>query len=196
MTHSTFRPIIASRMRGVALLVCLGAGGCANSPLPSLTTGSLFGSKPDAQAAAVKAAPEARNDPMTRTLQVSRTAAKAQRCGFHFDAARLKGTFMASEGGQPGADVAELAKLDKVYGGSFNGTMRATTADEAYCSPARTKHIKDELGRHLAGDYAPGKAFVDPNEADDGGIFAGSGGLLDPHFDASSVKSASPANTF
>lgn len=189
MTHNNLQPIKAARTRVAALLGCLVMAGCANSPLPSLTTGSLFGSKPDAQAAAVTAAPQIRNDPMNRTLQVSRTAAKAQRCGFHFDAARLKGTFMASEGGQAGTDVAELSKLDKVYTGSFNGTMRAATADDAYCSEARTKFIKNELGRHLAGDYVPGKAFEDPNASDDGGVFAGSGGLLDPNADTSTFKS-------
>jgi hypothetical protein len=178
----------------LSLIVCLALAGCSNAPLPSLTTGSLFGSKPDAQAAATPAAP--RNDPMMRTLQVSRTAAKAQRCGFNFDAAKLKGGLMASEGSQGGVDVAELAKLDKVYSGSFNGTMKATTADEGYCTEARTKHIKAELARHLAGDYAPGAAFKDPNADDDGGLFSGSGGLFDPKSDGTTFKQASPANTY
>lgn len=177
MTRATKKETAATHAAVAALLGCLTLAGCANAP--SLTTGSLFGSKPDAQAAAA-APPEVRNDPISRTLQVSRTAAKAQRCGFHFDAVRLKGSFMASEGSQAGADVAELAKLDKVYTGSFNGTIKAASADETYCSDARTKHIKGELARHLSGDYAPGQAFQDPNADDDGGVFAGSGGLFDP----------------
>ena len=161
----------------LAFSACLLAG-CANAPLPSLTTGSLFGSKPDA-AAATPAKPEIRNDPTTRALQVSRVAAKAQRCGFHFDAARLKGNFMAAEGAQGGVDVGELAKLDKVYGSSFNGTTKASAADENYCSDARTTHIKADLARHLAGDYAPGTPFKDPDADDDGGLFSGSGGIFD-----------------
>lgn len=183
-----------------SLTVFMALGGCSNAPLPSLTTGSLFGSKPDAQAAATSpaapAAPAMRNDPTMRTLQVSRTAAKAQRCGFNFDAVKLKGNLMASEGRQGGVDVAELAKLDKVYSGSFNGTMKASLADEGYCTEARTKHIKAELARHLAGDFAPGEAFKDPNAEDEGGLFSGSGGLLDPKGNAGTFKQASPANDF
>ena len=151
---------------GTAFLV-LALAGCSNAPLPSLSTGSLMG-KPDAVAAAVK--PEAKNDPTTRTLQVSRIAARAQRCGFNFDAAKLKGNFMAAEGAQPGSDVAQLGKLDSVYNSSFAGTLKAITKEGDYCSDARTAHIKSELARHLAGDYAPGTAFKDPNAADNGGI--------------------------
>ncbi len=185
------------RTRSAVLGLCLALAGCSNAPLPSLTTGSLFGSKPDAQAAAATpAAPVVRNDPMMRTLQVSRTAAKAQRCGFNFDAAKLKGGLMASEGSQAGVDVAELAKLDKVYNGSFNGTMKAAGADEGYCTEARTKHIKAELARHLTGDYAPGEAFKDPNAEDDGGLFSGSGGLFDSKSDGTTFKQASPANNY
>lgn len=174
-----------------AAVAALALAGCSSSPLPSLSTGSLFGSKPDAQAAA-PAKPVVKNDPTARTLQVSRIAARAQRCGFNFDSAKLKGSFLAAEGAQGGTDVTELAKLDKVYTGTFNGTLKAVTADEAYCSDARTKFIKAELARHLGGDYAPGEAFNDPNAADDGGIFSGSGGLFDPNFDGKTMKQAKP----
>jgi hypothetical protein len=153
--------------------------GCSNAPLPSLTTGSLFGSKPDAQAAsAAPAAPVVRNDPTSRTLQVSRVAAKATRCGFYFDPVKLRSTFLAAEGAQGGTDAAELAKLEKVYGSSFNGTTKAVSADENYCTDTRTAHVKADLARHLAGDYAPG-APMKQQDDDDGGLFSGSGGLFD-----------------
>jgi hypothetical protein len=174
------------------LLACAAAASlaaCANAPLPSLTTGSLFGSKPDAQAAATPAAaPVVKNDATSRALQVSRVAAKAHRCGFHFDEAKLKGNFMASEGAQGGADVAELGKLDKVYTATFGGTLKAATADEAYCSSARTAHVKADLSRHLTGDYAPGTAFKDPDADDEGGMFSGSGGIFDGGSGGSTYK--------
>lgn len=154
-----------------ALSATLLLAGCASDPLPSLTTGSLFGAKPDAAAAAK--AVEVKNDPTTRTLQVARIAARAQRCGFNFDPQRLKANFMASEGAQPGADVAELGKLDQVYNSAFNGTLKAVTKDADYCSDVRTAHIKGELGRHLAGDFTPGTPFKDPNEKADTGLFSG-----------------------
>ena len=171
-----------------SIAVTLALAGCASNPLPSLTTGSLFGSKPDAQAAVTPAPAPVRNDPTARALQVSRVAAKAQRCGFNFDAARLKVNFMAAEGAQAGTDVAELAKLDKVYGATFAGTIKAIGADEGYCSDARTTHVKADLARHLAGDYAPGQPFKDPNAEDEGGLFSGSGGLLDGNGSTASYK--------
>jgi hypothetical protein len=161
-----------------AMLVVASVAGCSNAPLPSLTTGSLFGSKPDAQAAAVPAAARViRNDPTARALYVSRVAAKAQRCGFNVSADKLKSTFLAAEGAQPGSDVAELAKLDKIYGVTFNGTTKAAMADEAYCSPARTAHVKADLARHLSGDFTPGEPLKEVEEDD--GLFSGSGGLFD-----------------
>lgn len=184
-------PASLGRLASGSIAVVLLAG-CSNAPLPSLTTGSLFGSKPDAQAASVPAVPAVaavvRNDPTSRALQVSRVAAKAQRCGFYFDATRLKGNFMAAEGVTGGVDVAELAKLDKVYGATFAGTLKASSADEGYCSAARTAHIKADLARHLAGDFAPGTAFKDPNADDDGGLFSGSGGIFDSGSSASTYK--------
>lgn len=158
-------------MISMGTLVCVGLAGCANSPLPSLTTGSLFGSKPDAKAAAASAP---RNDPTARALNVGRVAAKAQRCGFNLDPAKLKANFMAAEGAQGGVDAAELGKLDQLYNGAFKGTLKAATADEAYCSDARTAHVKADLARHLAGDYTPGTTFKDLDaEADGGGLFSG-----------------------
>lgn len=190
MTQKQTRLVRLGTFKAAGSLIAILLAGCSNAPLPSLTTGSLFGSKPDAQAAATPAAaPVVRNDPTARTLQVSRLAAKAQRCGFNFDPAKLKGNFMAAEGTQGGVDVAELGKLDKVYSGSFNGTFKAVSADEGYCSQGRTAHIKGDLMRHLAGDYAPGTPFKDPNAEDDGGLFAGSGGLFDPNGSAATYKS-------
>jgi hypothetical protein len=171
-----------SHLRTGLLLSAMTLAGCANAPLPSLTTGSLFGSKPDATAVATTptpaAAPVIRNDPTARALYVSRVAAKAQRCGFNFDADKLKSRFLAAEGAAPGTDVAELAKLDKVYGVSLSGTTKAVRADESYCTDARTAHMKADLARHLAGDYTPGEPLKVVDD-DDGGLFSGSGGLFD-----------------
>lgn len=160
---------MAARPTLIAAAAAALLAGCSSNPLPSLTTGSLFGAKPDA-AAAAKAA-EIKNDPTTRTLQVSRIAARAQRCGFNFDPQRLKTSLIASEASQPGVDVAELGKLDQVYTSAFNGTLKAVSKDPDYCTEARNAHIKTELARHLAGDFTPGAPFKDPNEKADTGLF-------------------------
>ena len=81
-------------------------------------------------------------------------------------------------------------------GENLDGQMEAASADEGYCTQARTMHIKTELARHLAGDYVPGAAFKDPNAEDDGGLFSGSGGLFDPKSDGTTFKQASPVNNY
>lgn len=159
-------------------VVVLAVSGCAEASLPTLTTGSLFGSKPDAQAAAAAATPQKpvlRNDPIARALQVSRVSARAQRCGFYFDAAKLKANFLASEGAQPGADTASIAKLDQTFTVTYNATSKVIVGEEGYCSEARNAHIKADLTRHLAGDFAPSLGF---EKAEDDSLFSFGGGLF------------------
>ena len=165
-------PRSAPTLMPVALATALLAG-CAESALPNLTTGSLFGATQSQPVAPKK--PELRNDPLARTLQVSRVAARAQRCGYNFDPARLKNSFMASEGAQGGSDAAALAKLDQNYTVTYNATLKVISAEEGYCSDARNAHIKSDLTRHLAGDFAPSPAFA---QVENDSIFSFGGGLF------------------
>jgi hypothetical protein len=132
-------------------LVAVSLTGCSgSSSLPSLTTGSILGG-PEKPAAA--ADPAAINDPTNRALQVGITSAKAIKCGFNFDPAKLKTNYLAYERTlAPGAD---MAKIEKIYDVSFNGIAKAVAPDTDYCSMEKTKAIKADLGRHLAGDYTP-----------------------------------------
>lgn len=177
MHQPTHRFLPCARFGAVSLLFApVLLAGCAESSLPNLTTGSLFGSKPDAQAAAAPKKPELRNDPLARTLQVSRVAARAKRCGFNFDPDKLKANFIASEGGQPGADAATLAKLDQNYTVTYNATLKVISGEEGYCSEGRNAHVRADLARHLAGDFAPSQAYV---QAEEPGLFTfGGGGLF------------------
>jgi len=175
LPRSSPLPSAAARVI-VSVLVCVAAGlsGCAETSLPSLTTGSLFGGT-QAQPQAAPTKPELRNDPLARPLQVSRVAARAQRCGFNFDAPKLKSNFMTSEGAQPGADAASLAKLDQNYSVTYSATLKVISGEEGYCSDGRNAHIKADLTRHLAGDYAPSRALA---LAEDPSVFSFGGGLF------------------
>jgi hypothetical protein len=120
-------------------------GGCGAN-LPSLTTGSLFGG---AQAAPTAA----QNDEISRALGVSATSARAVKCGFNFDPARLKSQFISVE---TTSNPTDAAKLGQVYDSGFNGVTKAiATQENEYCTAARTARIKEALKRHLAGDYTP-----------------------------------------
>lgn len=128
-----------------ALLSALVAGCSANSS--SLTTGSLFGSKSDA------AAGPAVETPGMRAAQVAAVSARAAKCGYNFDPARLKSSYLAYEMSQ-GASAQDMAKIEREYDTIRAKVAGAVTADPDFCSDARTKVIKADLARHMAGDYS------------------------------------------
>lgn len=155
--------------------VCLAAlwlGGCSGgpSPLPSLTTGSLFG-KSDAQVAAAKVDPLAPlpDTPVNRALQVGMTSARATKCGFNFDGPGLKSKFLAAEA-QSGVAVEELAKVEKIYGSAYNAVAKTVAKKDDYCHAEKVKLIKADLGQVLAGNYAPQR--LHPKEVDDSGLLS------------------------
>lgn len=140
-----------------ALAGCSGATG--------LTTSSLFGSSE-------KVAEEAPvNDPPMRAFEVGTVSARAIKCGFNFDPAKLKANYLAYERALAGAN-ADISKIEKVYDISFNGVAKAVSGESNYCTPQKTKTIKTALGRHLAGDYTPSKP---PKKAPEEGLFSGWG---------------------
>lgn len=146
---------------GISLaLVVAALTGC--SAAPSLTTGSILGGpeKPAPPAGPV-------NDPTMRAFQVGMVSARAIKCGFNFDPAKLKTNYLSYERTMtPGGD---LAKVEKIYDVSFNGVAKAVAGQSDYCSDEKTKAIKADLSRHLAGDYTPAEQ---PKEAaDSAGIF-------------------------
>ncbi|MBX9684361.1 MAG: hypothetical protein K2X41_11285 [Hyphomicrobium sp.] len=153
----------------IALASTMSAG-CGAS-LPGLSTGSLFGGS--AASTAAPAAPQIQNDPVSRALQVGATAAKAQKCGFNFDANKLRTQFLANESAAL-PNAADVAKINQSYDASYRGTAKAIAGEgEDYCSTQKTQVIKTALTRHLAGDYTP--TPPEPVEEDDGGLFGSFG---------------------
>lgn len=153
----------------LALALGTALAGCG-AKLPSLTTGSLFGGTPEATAKPA-AAPQVRNDPLARAMQVAATSARAEKCGFNFDPVKLRNQFLASEAA---ASPNEAANLTQVYDTSFRGiskTLVGRGGDE-YCTPAKSDAIKTALNRHLSGDYTP-EPPPPPSEAADAGILGG-----------------------
>ncbi|MFT3730729.1 MAG: hypothetical protein QM780_04775 [Hyphomicrobium sp.] len=141
-------------------------GGCG-ATLPKLpTTGSLLGGSDTSK--------ENRdpNDPVARAMGVAATSARAVKCGYNFDPAKLKSQYLASET----AHAPALGdKLSQVYDTAFAGVTTAISEkekEEQYCLPERTARIKEALNRNLAGDYTP-----PPSESpeDSGGLFSGWG---------------------
>ncbi len=143
-------------------IAALALGGCGAS-LPKLpTTGSLLGGSNTAKENLNP------NDPVARAMGVAATSARALKCGYNFDPAKLKSQYLAYEST---ANPADGAKLSQVYDTAFAGVTKAIASQqEEYCTPDRTARIKTALNRNLGGDYTP-----PPSEApkDDGGLFSG-----------------------
>jgi hypothetical protein len=93
-------------------------------------------------------------DPLARPVAVAWTAARAKRCGFYFDPAKLKVNYLAYERAQ-GASPEQLATLEKSYDTTYKGTADRVNTEADYCSDKKGLEIKTDLQRYLAGDYTP-----------------------------------------
>lgn len=124
--------------------------GCSNSSAGLTTTGSSNLLPADAQATAGLS----NDDPMARPVAVAWTSARAKRCAFYFDPAKLRSNYLAYEARQ-GAAGERYAKVEKAYDTSYRATLEKTVGDPDYCSERKGLEIKVDLERHLAGDYTP-----------------------------------------
>jgi hypothetical protein len=146
---------------GIGALI---AGGCSGG---GLTTGSLLpGSSSPASQVAAPTAPVATST--DRALQVASTSARAVKCGYYFDAAKLRSSFLASEL-QTGASPEQIQRTEREYESARAAMITQISKDPDYCNDERTKVIKADLSRHLAGDFAPSKKV----QATGGGWFDG-----------------------
>lgn len=139
--------------------------GCSGSS--GLSTGSIFGAgaKPSEAAAAAPSG----SDPTSRAFQVGTVSARAIKCGYNFDAVKLRASFLAAEAGS-GATSDELQRVEKVYDVAYNGVTKAVQPQADYCTDARTREIKADLTRHLAGDFQPPASKI---VAQQDGFFSG-----------------------
>ena len=163
------------------LFGCLVLSACSgNQTLSNISTGSLFGgAKPPEAAAATQAVAAAAppvSTPTDRAFQVGSVTARATKCGYNFDPAKLKANYMAYETSM-GLAPADTGKIDKIYTVAFNGITKAAASDPNYCNEKKTKEIKEDLNKLLAGDYTPTQRKVAAAEQDEGlfgGMFGGS----------------------
>jgi hypothetical protein len=156
----------AARPVGIALtvsIVALTLAACGSSSLPALpslsnlTTGSL-GAQPEPTIAAPK--PITAQD---RAVHVSVTAARAQKCGYNFDAARLRETFLAAET-QRGTAAEDLGKAQQTYDFTYTKILGAIGGLDNYCTDKVTESTKRDLTAALAGSFDPPRSAVkDPD---------------------------------
>ena len=95
----------------------------------------------------------AKPDTMSRPLAVAWTSARAKRCGFSFDPAKLRTLYLAYEAKQGATDEA-YAKIEKAYDTSYRVTLEKVSSDPNYCTEQKQRQIKADLERHIVGDYS------------------------------------------
>jgi hypothetical protein len=149
--------VLSASLAGLALAACSGA-------VSGITTGSLGGTPaPKVAAAPVPA------KPTDRAIQVASTSARAEKCGYNFDAARLRASYLAAEG-QQGLAPADAATVEKLYDMTRGKVAAVLRPNDDYCSDEKTREIKADLTRHMAGDFSA-KPRVAEAEASGGGLF-------------------------
>lgn len=163
------RAVIPVLMLAAAVAGCSSGGG--------VSTASIFGTAPTpppaagaAPVGAVAAVAPPPSSPTDRAFQVGSVTARAAKCGYNFDAAKLKASYMAHEIGR-GAGNDEVARIEKIYDVAYNGISKAAAQEADYCSERKTQEIKADLNRLLAGDFEPPRKAVATKKEDDGGIF-------------------------
>ncbi|MBO0766755.1 MAG: hypothetical protein J2P50_19485, partial [Hyphomicrobiaceae bacterium] len=102
------------------------------------------------------------DDPLARPVAVAWTSARAQRCGFYFNPAKLRSSYLAYEARRSGPE--QVAQAEKVYDSTFNTIRDKVAADPGYCTDGKSAEIKRDLTRHLAGDFAA--SFPKPKVAE------------------------------
>ncbi len=126
-----------------AIAVSLLLAGCSGSGGSAFTTSSVT----------PPPAPGVVNDPATRVAQAAWTSARAGKCGFEVDQAKLKAGYIAYETAQGTAPEA-LAKLDRAFEASRSVLVKKIANQPDYCSTRVVEETRGDLARNLAGDYA------------------------------------------
>jgi hypothetical protein len=175
MTNTRCLKIAGVTAAGLLILTaCTGSGGSGSG----LSTASILGDAPpgaSGDSPGIK-----KDDPMARPIQVAWTSARAQRCGFNFDPARLRANYLDAEQ-RGGVEPARLAQMQRVYDETFVKVRQTIDSGDSYCTDKKSAAIKGDLTRHLAGDYTPNF----PADKSSGGLLAASGdqtnhGRFDP----------------
>jgi hypothetical protein len=173
-----------------ALTLAAALAGCSSGG-NGVSTASVLGNAPTPPAAGGTAVPQAGgpvapavapSTPTDRAFQVGTVSARAVKCGYNFDAPRLKSTYLAHEASL-GASSDQIGQAEKIYTVAYSGVMKAAAEDPNYCSDKKTQTIKADLARLLAGNFEPPpKKVVAKQDGMFDGWFDGSGADAGPKF--------------
>ncbi len=132
-----------------AWLLLAGAAGLAacSSGASGLITGTTTLTAADAPGGITN------ESPLARPIGVAWTSARAKRCGFYFDHAKLRASYLAYEARQLNRE--QLASSEKTFDSTFKVISERVSADADYCTDQKGAEIKADLTRYLQGDFTP-----------------------------------------
>jgi hypothetical protein len=170
------RHVLLVLILGATLSGCSSGGGVSTAsilgeaPTPPATAGAAPAAPGPPVVAAVPAA--TLSDPTGRAFQAGSVTARAVKCGYNFDAAKLRASYIAYEAARGSPE--EVARLEKIYDVAYSGVAKAAADEPDYCSERKTEQIKADLNKLLAGNFdTPGKAVAAAQKKDEGGLFSG-----------------------
>jgi hypothetical protein len=137
-----------ARIWGAWLLLAgaLGLAACSGGA-SGLITGATTVNAADAPGGITNESPQA------RPIAVAWTSARAKRCGFYFDPAKLRASYLAYEARQSNGEL--LAKAEKSYDTTYKAMSDRLSGEPDYCTDQKGAEIKADLARHLQGDFTP-----------------------------------------
>jgi hypothetical protein len=163
--------ILATAIPALVLASALLCGCNSGDKASGISTASLLDGKSGAGSGETPSLTNIKpDDPKAKAVQVAWTAARAQKCGYNFDAAKLKASYLASEA-KAGAAQPQIAEFDKTYDTTFTTVSTNIKADDTYCNERKTATIKTDLQRHLAGNFTPN--LPQEKKVASGGFFDG-----------------------
>lgn len=141
------RPMGPTKIVVLAAIAGLALAGCGNGG-GSLFTGSI--SKPAAPPPPLPVV----NDTTTRLSQTAWNTARAVKCGFFVDHAKLTNAYLSYEATQ-GATPEQLATIKQNYDAARVVFGKRIVGKPDYCTDKVVEETRLDIGRYLAGDFAP-----------------------------------------
>jgi len=119
------------------------AAGCSGG---STSGGGLFGVSQPTETAPPPP------DPMAKPIQVGWTLARAERCGFLFDKARVTNAYLAHEA-SVGATPERLQQAQTAMEYSRASTLTKIQSNQGYCSEDVLKALREDMPMVVAGNF-------------------------------------------
>jgi len=138
--------VVLSRWRNL-LVVLTAAALCGCAQQPAATTGSI------APVAPLAPPP---NTTTTRLDHLAWNTAWAESCGFYFDNAKLKASYLNYEA-SAGTPTDQMPKIGGLYDRTQSAALKLAAAHLDQCTDQRLEHIRASMGRYLSGDFSPGE---------------------------------------